>query len=550
MLRSLLLLASVLLAILASSQAQIIVDGVTYGVSYTNTAPSVSGSSMGFNNDNRLVLLAQPTNSQSSTNWALFNFVGKTLTFTVDLSATTCGCNAAVYMVSMGGLSGYCDANSVGGVACPEMDLLEANTNGIHVTPHCCCSSGSCTGNQGSACLSGTQGSYSFCDQWGIAYGNGGSSGTWGNFGTNAYGPGSGYTINTQQPFTYSISFPTDSNGLLSAMITSLSQNGRTVALTNNLPLSYIQAMTHPLQAGMALVFSLWSSSDMTWLDGGSGGCSAPEYCSLPLSRNVVFSNFYTSPASSSAPATSPAAVATTTTVSTIGSSGSCSNANPSSALSLYANSWCGDLTYYGALTNIGNCGLQPFPSWMSGVTWGVAMNANQYASGNLCQACGVCLRGNYLGTGAGANPPPSSFTAVVVDQCPECATGSIDVATAGDGRFQISWTAVDCPVGSATLNYEWQGSNIWYMKLGVRNHRVGITNFEVQQPSGAWVTATRTQDNFFNCGGCTYPMSFPLTVRITGVNGQQLIDQVPSLAGDLTYLQGSNFVQFSSFHP
>ncbi len=34
------------------------------------------------------------------------------------------------------------------------MDIFEANARALHVTPHCCCSSGNCDGTDGSACLS------------------------------------------------------------------------------------------------------------------------------------------------------------------------------------------------------------------------------------------------------------------------------------------------------------------------------------------------------------------------------------------------------------
>lgn len=63
------------------------------------------------------------------------------LSVDVDLSQIACGCNAALYMVSMPGYNNggghesdyYCDANQVGGVWCPEMDLMEANNHAMTV---------------------------------------------------------------------------------------------------------------------------------------------------------------------------------------------------------------------------------------------------------------------------------------------------------------------------------------------------------------------------------------------------------------------------------
>lgn len=40
----------------------------------------------------------------------------------------------------------------------------------------------------------------------------------------------------------------------------------------------------------MSLIMSLWSSNDMTWLDGGEGGCNAPESCNVD-NVNVAISN-------------------------------------------------------------------------------------------------------------------------------------------------------------------------------------------------------------------------------------------------------------------
>ena len=69
--------------------------------------------------------------------WSLWN---KTISFTVDLSGVSCGCNFAFYLTSLryssnagrgGQGSWYCDAQPTAGSVCPEMDLM-----GAHRAPH------------------------------------------------------------------------------------------------------------------------------------------------------------------------------------------------------------------------------------------------------------------------------------------------------------------------------------------------------------------------------------------------------------------------------
>ena len=55
---------------------------------------------------------------------------------------------------------------------------------------------------------------------------------------------------------------------------------------------------------------------------------------------------------------------------------------------------------------------------------------------------------------------------------------GSVDFAENKDGRWDISIQAVQCPVGDNKLQYAFQGSNPWYLKLQVSNYRYTNTCF------------------------------------------------------------------------
>ena len=136
--------------------------------------------------------------------YSALNLVGKSIEFQVDLNGAGCGCDAAVYLVSMpqntaaGSCDGdyYCDANFVCQTACSEIDIMEANTKAWHSTLHLVDST--------------------TVDSSGSAMGLGGDRS---DFTADMYGP-SGSHIDTNNPFTITMGFPagTDDSSRLSAI--------------------------------------------------------------------------------------------------------------------------------------------------------------------------------------------------------------------------------------------------------------------------------------------------------------------------------------------
>jgi len=186
-----------------------------------------------------------------------------------------------------------------------------------------------------------------------------------------------------------------------------------------------------------------------------------------------------------------------------------------------------GDGTYYDGRGGQGQaCSIWPQPSFMRGLPT-VAINNPQWAGS---ATCGMCVQVTGTGQGSGSNPIKGSFIAVVSDRCPECKTGDLDLAKSGDGRWKINWVAVDCPVQGG-LQYIFQGSNAWYWKIQVMNHRIPVNAVQFQGKDKVWYNGIRTSDNFWNPpGGFSYP-SFPANVRIQGVNNQWVSDVVPRIS-------------------
>jgi len=178
-----------------------------------------------------------------------------------------------------------------------------------------------------------------------------------------------------------------------------------------------------------------------------------------------------------------------------------------------------GEGTYYAA-DGSGNCMFDKSPGDLDVA----AMNAVQYAGSAVCGAC------------AAVTGPKGQVTVRIVDQCPGCKQGDLDLSPQAfdqigehsAGRIPITWSVVPCAVsGNVAYRYK-EGSSQYWTAIQVRNHRLPIASLELQR-DGAWMKVNREPYNYFIAPGGAGPG--PVTVRITALDGQTLVDTLPPVS-------------------
>jgi expansin (peptidoglycan-binding protein) len=177
-----------------------------------------------------------------------------------------------------------------------------------------------------------------------------------------------------------------------------------------------------------------------------------------------------------------------------------------------------GIATYYDA-DGSGNCSFD-----RSADLDVAAMNAEQYAGS---AACGQCVE---------VSGPKGKVTVRIVDQCPECKKGHLDlsreafakIAEMSAGRVPITWKAVACDV-SGPLSYRFkEGSSQWWTAIQVRNHSLPIAKLEWKK-NGAFVDVKRESYNYF-----VEPAGMgtgAITLRITASTGASVEDTISGIA-------------------
>lgn len=181
-----------------------------------------------------------------------------------------------------------------------------------------------------------------------------------------------------------------------------------------------------------------------------------------------------------------------------------------------------GEGTYYNA-DGTGNCSFDPSPEDLMVA----AMNHADYDNAALCGAF-IEIVG-----------PKGRVTVRIVDRCPECARGDVDmspqafarIADLSAGRVPIRWRIVS-PALTGPIAYRFkEGSSQWWTAVQIRNHRNPVARFEYLRSDGQWQTVPRAMYNYFVASSGMGPG--PYTFRVTDMYGNVLTDTgIPLIEG------------------
>ena len=173
-----------------------------------------------------------------------------------------------------------------------------------------------------------------------------------------------------------------------------------------------------------------------------------------------------------------------------------------------------GEATHYElAAGGMGNCS---YPSPPAGQLY-VALSPSEYGGSAAC--------GSYLQV----TGPDGSVTVEVVDQCPECQAGHIDlseqafakIAPLSAGLVPVSYhTIADPPLPGPLSMLVKTGSSAYYLALLPINNGNPLASVAVRQDSGGWQQLARTTYGYWLASSGAGPG--PFTVRLTDSLGHQ----------------------------
>jgi len=164
------------------------------------------------------------------------------------------------------------------------------------------------------------------------------------------------------------------------------------------------------------------------------------------------------------------------------------------------------------------------YGNYIMGLANEVVLQGLKASGGDLCDACvelsanGKTLLARAVTYGEETGPND-------IDVSPE-----IDQALGGDSGRSVSWRFTSCAT-TAPVQYTFDGrqwTNTWFFRVWVRNAKIPFTKLEYKLGSGGWSAAERQTDGAFQASDQDFSQGF--SVRVTGIDGQTLADDLPGL--------------------
>ncbi|KAF7547466.1 hypothetical protein G7046_g8995 [Stylonectria norvegica] len=193
-----------------------------------------------------------------------------------------------------------------------------------------------------------------------------------------------------------------------------------------------------------------------------------------------------------------------------------------------------GSSTFYGGNLSGGACSFSTYtiPSGL----YGTAFSGQPWDSAANCGAC-IEITG-----------PSGTITAMIVDECPECTTGHLDLfpdaftAVGGtDGIVSTSYKFVACGITSPITLHNKSGTSQYWFSMQVVNANEPVKSLEVSIDGGStWAATTRKDYNFFE-----NPSGFgtsTVDVRVTSTTGKTITMKNVGVTSDSQIKGSSNF--------
>ncbi|KAJ5991689.1 hypothetical protein N7451_007413 [Penicillium sp. IBT 35674x] len=224
------------------------------------------------------------------------------------------------------------------------------------------------------------------------------------------------------------------------------------------------------------------------------------------------------------APVESPATSTSSTISATISSTSSTTvstaiaSFSSSSSSSSSSSETAGTATYYGGNLSGGTCSFSDYT--LPSSLFGTALSIDQWDDAANCGAC-VAVKG----------PNGKTIKAMIVDECPSCATNHFDlfedafgeIADISAGVVDIDWEFTSCDLDGALKLRNKSGTSQYWFSMQVVNANEPVSALEASTDGGStWISTTRTSYNYFE-----YTSGFgtdTVDVRVTGKSGNTVV--------------------------